>query len=1056
MNPWQDVFISYGRADSRDFASKLTQRLGEAGLKVWFDFEDIPLGVDYQKQIDDAIDKTDNFVFIISPHSVNSPYCQLELNLALERNKRVLSVMHIAEISRETWQQRHPQGTDVEWQAYRAAGKHSSRPNMHPGIRKINWVSFQEGVDDFEKSLLDLLILFERDRDYVRQHTVLLNQALDWENNNRLSRYLLVEEPLQNAELWLQTRFPNRQPPCRPTKLHCQFIAESLKNAQDGMTEVFICHAEEDRAALDQIYETLARAGLTVWTSWHDIQMGKDFQAAIYRGIETADNFIYLLSPEAVRSPWCQREVDYALGLNKRIIPVLFKPLDVQSIPPEIGNLQFVDLTDNRQAADYREDEKALLNALSQDAAYYKAHKHLLVKALKWQRQLRNPSILLRGRELRQTQAWLQVAHRHGHHRPMPIQEEFVQASSEQPADATIDVFIASDARDLEFARKLNETLQIQGERTWFEPDRSEIDSEDGVEAKAGIARADNCIFVISPDALADADLLAELAIAKSLSKRILAVAHRNLDRATLPAALAQALWVDFTDHHEDFLSNFGVLYRILKSYPEHVREHTRLLNRALDWQEAEQDDSLLLGGKALSRAERWLAQAQDKIPQPSALQRTYVKTSKELAFRKVKPRSLTGLGAGATLLVLVARFLGLLQGMELFAYDHVLRLRPNESQDQRFLTVTIDAQSGSYLREGLINGRFTPSIGTLPDDALQEVLTILTANQARLIGLDFYRDFPARGALAETLGTTDNLITVCKRSPGGGQSGTGVLKAPEVSIEQVGFADALGDRPEGADYLRRHYLMDVADAEFCDTDTAFSLLLAQRYLEQEGIEMTSPVIPGGFRGSGLKLGDVVVPNLFVTRGPYYNAADLQGYQTLLKFRTVASSDGSKPKDPTQFAPQVSLERLLAGQVPQDLIADRIVLIGYIDYADRNADIWETPYGPMAGVFLHGQMTSQLISAALDGRSLIRWWPLGGELIWIAGWAIAAGMIVQQVVRGYRLAGAIAIAIVVLYGSCTIAMVYSSVWLPFFPPLLTFALTGGGVALLNYRLRHPS
>jgi CHASE2 domain-containing sensor protein len=237
---------------------------------------------------------------------------------------------------------------------------------------------------------------------------------------------------------------------------------------------------------------------------------------------------------------------------------------------------------------------------------------------------------------------------------------------------------------------------------------------------------------------------------------------------------------------------------------------------------------------------------------------------------------------------------------------------------------------------------------------------------------------------------------------------------------------------------------------------TAFSLLLAQRYLEREGIELTSPVTPDGFRGNGLKLGDVIVPNLFVARGPYYNAADLQGYQTLLKFRTAAHPNGAKPKDPTQFAPQVSLQHLLAGQVPPALITDRIVLIGYMDYADRNADIWETPYGPIAGVFLHGQMASQLISAALDGRSLIRWLPLGSELVWIAGWAIAGGMIVQQVIRGYRLAGTIAIAIVILYSSCALAMVYLSVWLPFFPPLLTFSLTGGGVALLNYRLRHPS
>ena len=72
MNPFQDAFISYGRADSKQFAQKLSERLTELGNTVWFDVNDIPLGVDYQKQIDDGIEKTDNFLYLISPHSVNS------------------------------------------------------------------------------------------------------------------------------------------------------------------------------------------------------------------------------------------------------------------------------------------------------------------------------------------------------------------------------------------------------------------------------------------------------------------------------------------------------------------------------------------------------------------------------------------------------------------------------------------------------------------------------------------------------------------------------------------------------------------------------------------------------------------------------------------------------------------------------------------------------------------------------------------------------------------------------------------------------------------------
>ena len=156
MNPFQDAFISYGRADSKQFAKSLNDLLVKRDYTVWFDFEDIPLGVDYQKQIDDGINKADNFLFIISPHSVNSPYCRLEIELALKHNKRIIPLLHVEKISRATWQQRNPNGTEADWEEYQAAGKHSSFPNMHPEISKINWIYFRKKQDDIRQSFQGL------------------------------------------------------------------------------------------------------------------------------------------------------------------------------------------------------------------------------------------------------------------------------------------------------------------------------------------------------------------------------------------------------------------------------------------------------------------------------------------------------------------------------------------------------------------------------------------------------------------------------------------------------------------------------------------------------------------------------------------------------------------------------------------------------------------------------------------------------------------------------------------------------------------------------------
>ncbi|MEM8612707.1 MAG: toll/interleukin-1 receptor domain-containing protein, partial [Cyanobacteria bacterium P01_H01_bin.105] len=357
MNPLQDAFISYGRADSKQFAQKLSKRLKKLGYTIWFDFNDIPLGVDYQKQIDDGIEKADNFLYLISPHSVNSDYCNLEIEQALKHKKRIIPLLHVEGISYETWQYRNPRGTKDQWEAYKAAGKHSHFANMHPAIRKINWVYFREGLDDYGDSFEGLLGLLSRNKDYVHQHTVLLNNALEWERNQKQTRYLLTGEDRQNAEAWLAIRFKDSQPPVVPTDLHYEYITEIIKNGDNLMTQVFLSHAEEDAETTDQVRRTLMRAGITTWTYRSDIEFGSDFEAALKRGVEEADNVLYLMSPYSLKSKYCQRELDLATRLNKRLIIMLAGTVDETDIPVALRNVQYIDLTDNKTEADYLKDE---------------------------------------------------------------------------------------------------------------------------------------------------------------------------------------------------------------------------------------------------------------------------------------------------------------------------------------------------------------------------------------------------------------------------------------------------------------------------------------------------------------------------------------------------------------------------------------------------------------------------------------------------------------------------------------------------------------------------
>ena len=202
-----DAFISYGRADSKAFATKLHERLIGRGLKVWFDQHDIPPAVDWQNQIDDGIERSHNFIFLIAPHSVKSLYCHKEIELAVKYNKRIIPLLQI--------------NSDDYWEKMPSA--------IRTIIKKTNWMFF-ESKNNFEESLAKLLATINQENDYVQQHTELLVKALDWSRNNKQTNYLLVGEERSKANEWLKRKFTESQPPCMPTDWHGEYICESTKN----------------------------------------------------------------------------------------------------------------------------------------------------------------------------------------------------------------------------------------------------------------------------------------------------------------------------------------------------------------------------------------------------------------------------------------------------------------------------------------------------------------------------------------------------------------------------------------------------------------------------------------------------------------------------------------------------------------------------------------------------------------------------------------------------------------------------------------------------------
>jgi hypothetical protein len=165
-----DVFISYSRKD-KDFAEKLVKSFESHNRDVWIDFEDIPFASEWWEEICRGIESSESTIFIISPDSLDSKVCGLEVNYAIKNNKRLIPLLY-----REAKDKEVPQE-----------------------ISHLNWITFTL-PDIFDDSFRKLVETIDTDLDLLRQHTRLLVRAKEWEIKGHSPSLLLRGEELDELD----------------------------------------------------------------------------------------------------------------------------------------------------------------------------------------------------------------------------------------------------------------------------------------------------------------------------------------------------------------------------------------------------------------------------------------------------------------------------------------------------------------------------------------------------------------------------------------------------------------------------------------------------------------------------------------------------------------------------------------------------------------------------------------------------------------------------------------------------------------------------------------
>ncbi|MEH2215166.1 CHASE2 domain-containing protein [Nostoc sp.] len=376
---------------------------------------------------------------------------------------------------------------------------------------------------------------------------------------------------------------------------------------------------------------------------------------------------------------------------------------------------------------------------------------------------------------------------------------------------------------------------------------------------------------------------------------------------------------------------------------------------------------------------------------------------------------------ASVAVCVLLLHSIGLLQSLELAGLDQFFRLRPNEPPEDRITIVVIDE---AYLNE----------VGSwpIPDAKVAQLLQKLNVHKPRAIGLDIYKNLPVEPGnqeLRNAYQSIPNLIGI-ELLANDNNKNFSVSPPPGLNQDQVGFNNVLYDL-DGK--VRRSLLYWHIKSEVHES---FALKLALLYLKSKGITPTKAKSDSEY----LQLGKAAFTRFEANDGAYVGADD-RGYQILSNFPKPKCQSSSR--ELCSFR-QVSMRDVLADKVKANLIKDRIILIG--STAPSLPDFVFIPYSsslmgtakPVPGIQLQAYFISELISAAVDGRPLLKVWPDLVEYLWVFVWSYLGAVMIWRIRHATRSLFSIVVCCFVLSVSAYLAFFLYGWWIPLIPSLVCF------------------
>jgi WD40 repeat protein len=200
----------------------------------------------------------------------------------------------------------------------------------------------------------------------------------------------------------------------------------------------------------------------------------------------------------------------------------------------------------------------------------------------------------------------------------------------------TASLMISYSRKDKVFVRQLYDSLVAQGflpDDIWVDWEGIPLSADWMAEITKGIQSSNAFIFVISPDSVASEVCKKEIELAVESNKRFIPILHREPGRdAKLHEKISSHNWVFIRDEQE-LEKTLPALIEAINTDLDWLAQHTRLFNRAKEWEGKGRNDSYLVRGNDLQDAETFISQgAAGKEPAPTPLHIEYVTAARKHA----------------------------------------------------------------------------------------------------------------------------------------------------------------------------------------------------------------------------------------------------------------------------------------------------------------------------------------------------------------------------------------------------------------------------------------